>query len=191
MGNKRSDFVGEIYQRKTDFIVIGITGWTGSGCTSVADLLTQSFDEWKLPPCSECSLEGNEKRKYNIIYKYAESHFKRFTLIRMKDVITLFLLLNSLEKFRTFIEPKCQGYPTNKYKLNEETKNLILKIQKELKEEYRIENMQKLEKMHKENKKEQNQKLYTLYFKKLIKYTDELEEAFNNIYIYIYTGNTI
>ena len=184
MGNKRSDFVGEIYQRKTDFIVIGITGWTGSGCTSVADLLTQSFDEWKLPPCSECSLEGNEKRKYNIIYKYAESHFKRFTLIRMKDVITLFLLLNSLEKFRTFIEPKCQGYPTNKYKLNEETKNLILKIQKELKEEYRIENMQKLEKMHKENKKEQNQKLYTLYFKKLIKYTDELEEAFNNIYIY-------
>lgn len=61
MGEKRSDFVGEIYQRKTDFIVIGITGWTGSGCTSVSNILTKDFEEWKLKPDSESGIVNVEE----------------------------------------------------------------------------------------------------------------------------------
>ena len=180
MGEKRSDFVGEIYQRKTDFIVIGITGWTGSGCTSVSNILTKDFEEWKLKPDSESESSSNEKLKYNIIYEYAKSNYKKFTLIRMKEVITLFLLLNSIEEFNKFIEPKCEGYPKHKYQLNEETKILINSIKKELEKEYNIKDMGMLDKIQ----NEENKDLYTLYFEKLRKYTDDLENYFNNPYMY-------
>lgn len=43
MNNKNSEMIGKIYEERREFVVIGLTGRTGSGCTTTAAILTSTL----------------------------------------------------------------------------------------------------------------------------------------------------
>ena len=42
--------INQIYKHRQDFILIGLTGKIGAGCTTTADFMTKDIPEHNLPP---------------------------------------------------------------------------------------------------------------------------------------------
>lgn len=60
--------VDEIFNEREDFIVVGFTGGTGTGCTTAASILeTEVFEELKLHKPKSRDFNNSEERKYEII----------------------------------------------------------------------------------------------------------------------------
>lgn len=108
--------VEQIYQLRKNFILIGLTGRTGSGCTTVANVLAT-------PECKSLKslyLENNDKpinneiRKNKIIYQYIQNNWQGFQVLKASDIIFYYALLSDFETFmKSFSEGK---------KLEDETK---------------------------------------------------------------------
>jgi dCMP deaminase len=65
MSNQNALAIDNIYQETKDFLIIGLTGRTGSGCTTAADKLSSaSFD---IPFEGYEGLSENELKKHKII----------------------------------------------------------------------------------------------------------------------------
>jgi len=93
-----------LYSERKDFIIIGLTGRTGSGCSTVAKLLNMSFANFAPPKPKENDFKNNEERKYQTLYRYARSNWEYFTIIEVKNIILSFLLENDFKTFMSFIE---------------------------------------------------------------------------------------
>lgn len=94
--------VEKIFGERKDFIIIGLTGRTGCGCTTVANLLSEKFDQLQ-PPIPEKSVTP-EERAYQIIYEYAKNSWMPFRIIEMKHVIFTFVLENDFLRLTRFID---------------------------------------------------------------------------------------
>ena len=87
--------VERIFQERKDFIIIGLTGRTGCGCTTVAQLLCKNFEDLQPPiPSDNESIDG---RAYSISYEYMKNAWVPFRLIEMKHVIFTFILEHDYE----------------------------------------------------------------------------------------------
>ncbi|HUG59423.1 MAG TPA: hypothetical protein VL002_14410, partial [Candidimonas sp.] len=61
-----------VFAESSNLIVIGLTGRTGSGCSTAARILeSQRID---LPEAGDSYYSGNEARKFRIIKKYVDQH---------------------------------------------------------------------------------------------------------------------
>ncbi len=101
-----SSAVDTLYDNRQKFIVIGLTGRTGSGCSSAADFLTKKIEDLKLPK-PNC-VNNNEERKYRIVHDFAQKNWKPFHWIQIKDIITSFILE---ESFTIFLESCLKHMP--------------------------------------------------------------------------------
>lgn len=94
-----------LYGLRNKFIIIGLTGRLGSGCTTVADLLTnENFEDCNFPLPLNRDFKTNEDRKYRIVYNYLKENWKQYTLIRASDVITALLLMGELADIKSFLQ---------------------------------------------------------------------------------------
>lgn len=59
-----------IFDERSKFIILGLTGRTGSGCTTVADFLQNDFCTFNPPRAKSCQYEDDEERKYKLVYDY-------------------------------------------------------------------------------------------------------------------------
>lgn len=92
--------INNIYAEREKFIIIGLTGRTGSGCTTVGDILkTEKFDDLWLREPKTTNFDSAEERKYQIIYSYAKNHWDSFIRISMTDMIFSFVFQYSFSKF--------------------------------------------------------------------------------------------
>lgn len=92
--------IKNIYAEREKFIIIGLTGRTGSGCTKVSEILkTEKFADLCLHEPKTTNFESNEERKYQIIYNYAEQHWSSFISITMTDMIFSFILEKDFDTF--------------------------------------------------------------------------------------------
>lgn len=96
----------EVYKNRDKFIVIGLTGRSGSGCSTVADLLSQNFSELDLPKACVSDTATDHDRKRLIIRNFAERNWKPFFKIRVSDIITSFILECGYEEFSSFLKSK-------------------------------------------------------------------------------------
>ena len=77
--------VERIFAERKDFIIIGLTGRTGCGCSTVARLLQKSFVDLQPPlPHDNKTIED---REYKIIYEYARNTWMGQSLILCKPHI--------------------------------------------------------------------------------------------------------
>jgi deoxycytidylate deaminase len=83
--------ISRIYGDDDDFILFGLTGRTGSGCSSVAKLLQTSKGELKHSLYCGSSPSTNEERKQKILREYFNFSWEPFLLIQVRSVITTFL----------------------------------------------------------------------------------------------------
>lgn len=94
--------IKNIYAEREKFIIIGLTGRTGSGCTTVSDILkTDKFEDLCLHEPKTTNFESNEERKYQIIYNYAKEHWTSFISITMTDMIFSFILEKDYDTFNS------------------------------------------------------------------------------------------
>lgn len=57
--------IDTIYNEREQFIVIGLTGRTGSGCTTVSKILqSENFSDLKLREPKTTNFSNNNERKY-------------------------------------------------------------------------------------------------------------------------------
>src|SRR5690554_4843629 len=100
-----SGLVGEaasyLLKDSRDFIVVGLTGRTGSGCSTSAKLL--SSHALHLPDPGDSHYTGNERRKYRIIKRYIDKNWKPFYWLQVKTVIARFILELSFDEFIVFL----------------------------------------------------------------------------------------
>ncbi|MBV6660830.1 hypothetical protein KV572_07800 [Pseudomonas yamanorum] len=94
--------IDNIYEDAKDFLIIGMTGRTGSGCTTAAKLLCgQRLD---IPSEGYEGLTRNEFKKHKIIKKYIDGGgWAPFYKIEASSLITYHLLLLPVLEFCSYI----------------------------------------------------------------------------------------
>jgi dCMP deaminase len=99
------DKITELYNLRSNFQIIGLTGRLGSGCSTIAGLLTKlNFEDCEFPIPQQDKFLNNEERKYRIAYNFLKENWKPFKLIRASDIILIFLLQNSYNEVETFLK---------------------------------------------------------------------------------------
>lgn len=179
-----SEATERLFEERRNFIIIGLTGRTGSGCSTIANLLNCDFDGLNIPKPITHDFNSNEEREYNIIYNYISKNWTRFEVIRMRDIITSFILENSIDKFHDFLD---KGFDKGLEWVNG-IKSEITKDQ--FKKQYNILHEKRIEIMNKVKENENELKsddVHKFYFDELPKYTNSLKEFFNEYEVNAYT----
>jgi deoxycytidylate deaminase/dephospho-CoA kinase len=96
--------IGKIYGDEDDFIVLGLTGRTGSGCSTAAKILRSRREDIK-----HCLYAGekpstNEQRKERITLRHFKATWTPFLLIQVRAVITTFLLDTDIDEALDFFK---------------------------------------------------------------------------------------
>ncbi|WP_218570398.1 hypothetical protein [Pseudomonas sp. Kh13] len=97
------DTISKIYGDKDDFIIIGLTGQTGSGCSTVASILSKRQEQIKHSLYKGNSPNNNTQRKEKIIYKCFEQTWNPFISIQASSILTLLLSEKSIEDVARFV----------------------------------------------------------------------------------------
>lgn len=99
--DKTSQAVDRIFQEENNFILLGLTGRTGSGCSTAASILCNEENNW---PQESCHYQSqNDKRKYRIVKDYISRRWVPFKCIQVSHIISDFLFKLPQEDFICFI----------------------------------------------------------------------------------------
>lgn len=95
--------LSKIYELRSSFTVIGLTGRTGSGCSEIGSLLKNGFDN-KSYTIPKDNPVHNTDRKYKIVYNFAKVNFRPYYLIEYKHVIMLFIFSQEYEHVKNYLK---------------------------------------------------------------------------------------
>ncbi|MCP8690413.1 anti-phage dCTP deaminase [Marinobacterium sedimentorum] len=168
-----------VFDQSSDFIVIGFTGRTGSGCSTSAALLSQ--EKLPLPDVGSSHFKGNEARKYRIIKNYIDKKWQAFEWLQIRAVITGYLLELNFSEFMNLVsgilKEDLDVVKSKIYYFKDEYDIFHLKIKKYIEGgESTI-----------ETEGSNLVSSYNLYFKELKDFSDEIREALKKISLGAYT----
>ena len=92
-----------LFERRGQFIVLGLTGRIGSGCTTAADLLTKTFSDLRLEPIAS-PLVSVEQRKHRVVVEFAEKNWVPFLEVSVTLTIVTFVLEADANELETFLK---------------------------------------------------------------------------------------
>ena len=119
MNNK---LISKLFLERSRFVLIGLTGRTGSGCTTAANILETKSPAF--PLYEDAIYEGSNfynglsKQRYNIVKKYAEDNWEQFYSIKVSDLISAYLLTLSSEDMSKFILGSYTGLTITKEQID-------------------------------------------------------------------------
>lgn len=115
------DCVDRLYEQREKLIIIGLTGRTGAGCTTVANILSKdNLSDMDLHSPKTRDFRNSDERKYSIIRKYMNNErWKAFTIIEASTIIFSFFANESLENFFEYLDGY-KGEISDKDKLKKE-----------------------------------------------------------------------
>ncbi len=183
--NDLHESIKTLYSNRREFVVIGLTGRTGSGCSTTAKMLSETIDKIKIPRPARNN--RNEERKYRICYDFVQSkNWKPFIWIQIKDIIASFILDNDFQSFKKYaVKTLAKG------SISKDQVETILeeKIKKdyEVLHNYRLEIKALREKtedeevVHKKDIIERREKAEEFYFTILPPFTDKLKNHLSTL----------
>lgn len=95
--------IKKLYDTQEDFIVIGLCGKTGSGCTTAAEMLQKSFKELDIRDHIDSNYGLYEQQEYNLLYKFAKVNWRPFHRVKTSALITATTLSDSSEDLLNFL----------------------------------------------------------------------------------------
>ncbi len=105
MSKSYNTAVKKVYEELNDCIILGLTGRTGSGCTTASKILeTPSFDELHLSTPKTYDFKNIEERKYQIIHRFIKHNWYAFSTIEVSSIILSFVLEKKSSEFVAFLE---------------------------------------------------------------------------------------
>lgn len=98
--------INQMYKGCEELIIIGLTGRTGSGCSTVAKILeSDSFEQLDLKQCKAYDFSTTEERKNRVIYEYmAADRWKKFSVVEVSSIILASALELGVDPFIEYIE---------------------------------------------------------------------------------------
>lgn len=110
---KYTESVKEAFVQRQSSIILGLTGKTGSGCSTVASILsTASFSELGLPTPKNSDFKDTNERKYTIVYRYMSQpeRWTPFKVIHASGIIFTYVLDKGYDTLSNYIEEKKSIY---------------------------------------------------------------------------------
>lgn len=86
--------VKKVFNQRSDFIIIGLTGATGNGVSRVAEILANDFEGINLREEPSRDKDAIERLEYKNIYQFAKYNWNRFDVIKVRDIIFTYILEN-------------------------------------------------------------------------------------------------
>lgn len=83
-----------LFDSRSEYLIIGLTGKTGSGCTTTRNLLCKSFPYFNshAPALNGNDPNSDDDRDKRIVWRYCENHWLPFDWIGSKSIITSFII---------------------------------------------------------------------------------------------------
>jgi len=186
-----SDGLNVLFDERRKFVIIGITGRTGSGCTTASKILSSDFNTLSLSKDIYKTKDLAEQLRYKIIYEYIKLNWAEFEIVRIKDILTTFVLE---EPFDNFVNFCALTLGLEREKLQADLPLFIGNSFTSMHED-----RMKVKSMLSENKQTAlaNESVYNFYFRDLPIFTDSLKEFFERltengfISIYQQIGNNV
>ncbi len=117
--------ISSLFEERSRFVVIGLTGRTGSGCTTAATILEE--DEPSFPKLSDVNYQsqsffnGLDSRRYEVVSKFTNENYTKFVSIKVSDLISTYILSMNSTNLSEFI---CsQKKSTSKSKIDNMIRN--------------------------------------------------------------------
>ena len=107
MSNYNADSIMALYRERERFILFGLTGRTGSGCSTVSEILsTENIKNLSLHSYKTCDYSKADERKYSIIYRFMKEGKKwtPFKVIEASSIIFTFILQDNYQNLWRFID---------------------------------------------------------------------------------------
>lgn len=82
----------QLYSLRRNFTIIGLTGRTGSGCSDLANTLSNNFINIKNIRKPDEIEDSVFQRKFEIAYNFTKQNWKEYRIIEYKKVLLLLLL---------------------------------------------------------------------------------------------------
>ncbi len=164
-----------LFEERKRFTVIGLTGRTGSGCSTAAGILSSNFKSLSLSRDVFKEISDAEVLRYEIIENYLKENWTGFRVIRIKDILTTFLLEESPSTFIKFCA----------YHVKATKKELMAKFSSfmlgRLKQMHSL--RKAVQKLILENKESSlcDEMVYQFYFEDLPSFTDNLKAYLDSI----------
>jgi deoxycytidylate deaminase len=191
--------IANLLSERSNFVLIGLTGRTGSGCTTASSILEKDDPEY--PEVKDVKLggidyfEGLDRNRYSNILSYSKSNHRKFFSLKVSDLITAYLMLLNDRDLIGFISECSKTEPKTKIR------NLIKSrsfIQTRLKSGVNKSISKKLldHECHEELSNSEVEK-FLIYMASVRKLTEYLKKNINNIedklYLHVYqaAGNSI
>lgn len=98
--------ISQVYESKERLIIIGLTGRTGSGCTTAASILeTNDFNKLDLKSAKQYDFNNSEERKDRIILEYMNqpNRWQPFSVIEVSGLILASVLELGSDNFCDYI----------------------------------------------------------------------------------------
>lgn len=128
MSKYTKNSIEKLYGSDDDFILIGVTGRTGSGCSTVANILSSEEKNLKHSLFQGSYPEDNKHRVEKIIFNRFKENWKPFLLIQVSSIITLMLAKSKdKKKYNAFIKDLEKEQRENLNKILNEINNELIK----------------------------------------------------------------
>lgn len=195
---KNNEMISLVFQERKKFVVIGLTGRTGSGCTTAAQHLENGLkglpDARHVTYLGSNLLQNLDARRFEILKSYAEKNVKPFYSIKVSDLISAYILILDIETAANFIAGSMKNIVENDVRQALENAGFL---KPEFRKKYK--GMLDFFLIHSnERRLDDKEKEKLITFLKLIrKFTNdlkcELKSINNELYIYAYqaAGNSI
>lgn len=168
-----------IYEENKKFIIIGLTGRTGSGCSTAAGIL--SSPDIELPSDAYKGITENELRKHRIVRKFIKEKWQPFKCLQVRTIITRYLLELNFSELCRFV---ADNLSRDQSDIRESFSSIREKYEKL--HEIVIEHI----KSEESNQEEINQKkinAYELYFEQLPEFSNDLRDSLKGLSLDAYT----
>lgn len=98
----------KLYDLRQNFILIGLTGRVGAGCSTIANIFSsETFEYCKFPfPKDDFKAVGidNNNRKYKIAYNFLKENWEKFYLLKYSKVISLMVFKQQLNNYADLLD---------------------------------------------------------------------------------------
>jgi len=88
--------LSHIYKNREEFIIIGLTGRTGAGCSFVSEIFSTDNFEKTFPKSKKEKLDNN-KRKYKISRNFLKHNWKPFYTLKYNKILSLLVYSEKLD----------------------------------------------------------------------------------------------
>jgi deoxycytidylate deaminase len=101
-----TNLISNLLGERSNFILIGLTGRTGSGCTTTSKLLSEKLQfpfENEINYKNEIYFKDMDAKRYGIVRKYAVEHNDPFKVIKVSELISAKILNLDINEFKNFV----------------------------------------------------------------------------------------